>query len=65
MRKENFTLRRTIEDLKKLLLGLGGRELEESQQSNKSQESQQSQQLPGLTPVIHISPETQKQEDTR
>ena len=39
LKKENISLRRTIEDLKKLLLGLGG-------VSQQSQEAQQSQDMP-------------------
>merc|ERR1712039_97235 len=39
LKKENISLRRTIEDLKKLLLGLGG-------VTKESQETQQSRSLP-------------------
>ena len=51
LKKENISLRRTIEDLKKLLLGLGG----------VTQESQESQSLP----ETQNSSINLKQEDTK
>ena len=55
---KNLTLKKTIEDQKKLLFGLGGSDPQQSH-SQKSQESeyQQSLDLKMTTPAIQISPE--------